>query len=126
MAVFTCHGAAWLNDLIDATLNTCGGWIGTATSTTAFDQSETDLKSPEIQARVCAGFAGQSQPTSISQQWIGTHTFGAGSCVGSAANFESTSTVGGNAGKIIVGGEFTKIPVLSSDSIQFTIVLTLT
>jgi len=123
MAVFTCHGAQWMTDLIDATLNTCGGWIGTATSTTAFDQSETDLKSPEIQARVCTA---QTQPTSISQQWVGTHTFGAGSCVGSAANFESTSTVGGNAGKIIVGGEFTKIPVLASDSIQYTIVLSLT
>ncbi len=123
MAVFTCKGAQWLTDVIDATLNTCGGWIGTATSTTAFDQSETDLKSPEIQARVCTA---QTQPTSIQQQWVGTHTFAAASCVGSAGNFESTSTVGGNAAKIIVGGEFTKIPVAISDSIQFTIQLSIT
>ena len=121
MTGFACSGAQWLNDKIDETVQSCGGWIGTATSTNALEGSQANLVSPEIQARACAT---HTQPTTIQAQWVGTHTFGAESCVGSAGNFPSTST--GTVGGLIVGGEFTKIPVNASDSIQFTIQLDLT
>ena len=121
MAVFTCSGAIWLNDKIDETVQTCGAWIASATSTTLYDGSEVNLRSSELLNRTCGT---HTQPTTIQSQWVGTQTYSAATCVGSAGNFTGTST--GAAGGLVVGGEFTKIAVAASDSIQFTIPLSLT
>jgi len=121
MAVFACSGAQWLTDKIDQSVLTCGGWVAVASSTSLYDQSQANLISSELQNRACAT---QSQPTSIRTSWVGTQTFGIATCVGAAGNFPSTST--GTVGGLIVGGEFTKVPVNINDAIQFTVTLDLT
>ena len=120
-AVFACSGAQWLLDKIDETVQTCGAWIGSATSTVAADQAWANLNSAETTRRTCGT---HSQPTSIRSQWVGTQTYNVAHDVGSAGNFPATST--GTVGGLIVVGEFSPIVALAADAIQFTIQLDIT
>lgn len=106
-------GRGWIVDKLDSTVTTLQnriGW-GTGAGTAAIDQTTLFTEAAETRATGV-----QSQPTTTLARVVGTLTCaGSGKTITNAGLFDAAT-----AGVLLIKGDFTGVPLLVGDSIEFT------
>lgn len=119
--VFTHVGKAWVVDKMDDSQASTMNRIGWGTGAGTASEADTTLFSEDNDGRATATLSQQTVNVSGDTfQAIGTITSSGTKTITNAGLFDAAS--GGN---MLVKGDFTGIPLLSGDSIEFTIRLTL-
>lgn len=113
--VFTTAGTTWLRDKLNEAVQTTADYIGWGTGAGTAAIGDTTLFTEAAEARVVAT---RTVPNANTVQWVSTITAAAGKTITNAGNFTASS-----AGTLIVKGDFTGVVLLTGDSIQFTITL---
>jgi hypothetical protein len=117
--VYTSAGEAVVVDLIDGTssthLDATNAYVGWGSGADTADKGDTTLSTEESESRVLATV---SQPTADKNQWVATITADGTKTITNAGLLNAAA-----AGDLIVFGDFSGIPLVLNDAIEFTITL---
>jgi len=117
--VYTDIGETVVADLIDGTssthLDVTNGKIGWGTGAGTAIKADTTLFTEASEARVAVAI---SQPSADINQWVATITSDGTKTITNAGLFDAAA-----AGNMVIKGDFTGIPLVINDAIEFTITL---
>jgi hypothetical protein len=116
--VFTTVGKQWVVDKLDGTVVTSQNRIGWGTGAGTAVVGDTTLFTEASETRATATL---SQPAADTYRAVGTITATGTKTITNAGLFDAAS-----AGVMMIKGDFSGIPVLSGDSIEFTMNLQVT
>ena len=118
MTVFTTAGKQWVADAMRGSVSTTQQYIGWGTGSTAEAAAQTALITPAAEARTAGAI---TSPTAALHRTIGTIVSASGQTITEVGLFDA-STVG----VMMLRAVFAGIPLLTGDSIAFTLDLTIT
>lgn len=118
MAVLTTTGKQWIVDKMRGTVTTSQQHIGWGTGTAAEAVGNTALTTPAAEARVSGTM---SSPSAALYRVTGTITSASTQNITEVGLFDAAT-----AGVMMIRALFTAVPMVSGDSIAFTIDLTQT
>lgn len=113
MATYTSDGETLVVDLIDNTVAAATMFVGWGSATSAEAKGDTALGAEFAEDR-SSGLT-ISQPTSDTNQWVGSVTAATSHEVAEGGLFNASS-----GGKMMIRGLFSTIALSSGDSIEFT------
>lgn len=116
--LFVTSGKEWVVDKLDGTKTTKQEYIGWGTGTTNPVAGDTGLQTPASEARTLAV---QSQPTQDTHRNVGTITATGTKTISEVGLFDASA-----AGVMLIRANFTGIPLLTNDRIEFTLDLQVT
>jgi len=116
--VLTTVGKAWIVDKLDESVATKAQYIGWGTGAGTAAVADTTLFTEAAETRATGT---ESQPSADTYRVVGTITSLSNQTITNAGTFTAST-----AGTLVVKGDFTGIPLLTNDSIQFTINLQVT
>jgi hypothetical protein len=116
--VFTTVGKEWVVDKLDGTVTTSQNKIGWGTGAGTSSVSDTTLFTEASETRATGTF---SQPQADTTRVVGTLTATGTKTITNAGVFDATT-----GGVMMLKADFTGIPLLTNDRIEFTFDLRVT
>lgn len=118
MAVLTTTGKQWIVDAMRGSVSTTQQYVGWGTGSTAENVSNTALHVAASEARVAGTI---TSPSAALHRTVATITSASGQTITEVGLFDASTS-----GVMMIRALFTGIPLLTNDSIQFTLDLTQT